>query len=135
MERGGGTIVPGKENVVIPAFTDTELTVQGDADLIASNIKQGANIFGVAGNVVPKTQTITVNSGTANNADIGSSISVEHGLGKIPTYYGAKEATLKIGGKRFYCEADSTRLHFRAAGDIYDQSRLYSVEWFAVLIE
>lgn len=46
---GGGTIIPGTDDVDIPAYTDTALTVQGDANLIASNIAKGVPIFGVTG--------------------------------------------------------------------------------------
>lgn len=48
---GGGTIVPGKKNIVIPAFTDTELTVRGEPNLVKDNILDGASIFGVNGSV------------------------------------------------------------------------------------
>lgn len=49
---GSNIIVPGTQSIAIPAYTDTELTVQGDANLIAGNILSGKSIFGVAGNVV-----------------------------------------------------------------------------------
>lgn len=42
-------IIPNIENIDIPAYTNTALTVQGDANLIASNIAKGVPIFGVTG--------------------------------------------------------------------------------------
>lgn len=50
---GGATdIIAGTQDIVIPAYTDTQLTVKGDADLIASNIKKGIELFGVTGTLV-----------------------------------------------------------------------------------
>lgn len=47
---GGGTIIePSSEDVIIPAFTNVELTVQGDMNLKPENIKYGETIFGVSG--------------------------------------------------------------------------------------
>lgn len=58
------TITPGTANQTIASgtyLTGTQ-TILGDADLIASNIKTGVNIFGVLGNLTPGTRTA---SGTA----------------------------------------------------------------------
>ena len=46
----GGTIVPGKEDIMIPAYTDQVLTVQGEANLKSENIKRGVSIYGIMGN-------------------------------------------------------------------------------------
>ena len=48
----GSTVTPGTSNkTVIPSgkYTTGNIIVQGDADLIAANIKKGKNIFNVAG--------------------------------------------------------------------------------------
>lgn len=47
----GRTITPGKTNQTIAAgnYISGNVTIAGDADLIAANIKNGKNIFGVAG--------------------------------------------------------------------------------------
>ena len=54
-EKTGVVLTPGTADVSIPkGIYDTGGgKVIGDPDLIAGNIKQGINIFGVAGNVVP----------------------------------------------------------------------------------
>lgn len=50
---GAQTITPGTSNIVKPAgIYDGAITVLGDADLIASNIKSGVNIFGVVGSLI-----------------------------------------------------------------------------------
>ena len=45
------TITPGKTNQTVNAgnYLGGNITIAGDADLIAANIKSGKNIFGVAG--------------------------------------------------------------------------------------
>ena len=82
--KAAATITPGTSNQTIAAGTycSGAQTIAGDADLVASNIKKGANIFGVAGsyegvelnfNVVggtstpsnPAENTIWVNTSTA----------------------------------------------------------------------
>ena len=47
------TITPGTSNQTIAAgrYLSGAQTIAGDADLVASNIRSGANIFGVAGSV------------------------------------------------------------------------------------
>ena len=49
--RAAATITPGTSNQTIAAATylTGAQTIAGDADLVASNIKQGVNIFGVTG--------------------------------------------------------------------------------------
>lgn len=52
--RGGAqTVTPGTSNKTLNAgYYSGNITIAGDADLIASNIKKGVNIFGVTGSVV-----------------------------------------------------------------------------------
>ena len=54
VDRGGAkTITPKTANQVLSrGFYKGDITVKGDANLIASNILKGKSIFGVAGNVV-----------------------------------------------------------------------------------
>jgi hypothetical protein len=54
-EKTGIVLTPGTADVPIPKgiYNIGGGKVLGDPDLIAGNIKQGINIFGVAGNVVP----------------------------------------------------------------------------------
>ena len=51
-EKGAATYTPGTANQVISAnqYLTGAQTILGDADLVASNIVSGKNIFGVAGN-------------------------------------------------------------------------------------
>jgi hypothetical protein len=52
VDRGAMTITPGTTDQVIPAGKHNGSgKVVGDADLIASNIKSGATVFGIVGNV------------------------------------------------------------------------------------
>jgi hypothetical protein len=58
--QGAVNFTPGTANQTIPAgYHDGSGTVAGDADLAAANIKSGANIFGVVGNVVQASGTAT----------------------------------------------------------------------------
>lgn len=51
--QGAQTITPGRSSQTIAAgqYLSGTQTIAGDVDLVASNIRSGANIFGVAGNV------------------------------------------------------------------------------------
>jgi len=53
--KGAATITPGTTNQVIAAgqYLAGNQTIVGSANLVASNIKQGVNIFGVVGSLVP----------------------------------------------------------------------------------
>lgn len=66
--HGGGTIIPSKEDIVIPAFTNTELTVKGDTDLKPENIKSDIKVFGVTGSLEPaNTGSFYYNNTVLNN--------------------------------------------------------------------
>lgn len=61
--NGGNTITPGTSNVTAVAansIVNNTISVAGSANLLASNIKNGVNIFGVTGNLsVPASGTVT----------------------------------------------------------------------------
>ncbi len=49
--NGAVTMTPGDANQTVAAgYHDGSGTVEGDADLVSTNIRSTANIFGVAGN-------------------------------------------------------------------------------------
>ena len=65
------TVTPGTSNQVISSgnYLSGNLTIVGDPDLVAANIRSGANIFGVAGScqVFKSVMAVRVNSaGTAS---------------------------------------------------------------------
>lgn len=80
---GGGTIIPGTADVDIPAYTDTALTVRGDANLIPANIASGVSIFGVTGTAPTNLAAFGINFGqfTVSNKH---QVTVNHGLGVKP---------------------------------------------------
>ena len=73
--KGAATITPGTSNQTIAAgtyLTGTQ-TIAGDADLVASNIVNGVQIFGVTGNVVLQnyyTGSSAPSSSTGSNGDL-----------------------------------------------------------------
>lgn len=82
---GETSIVPGTQQITIPAYTDKELTVQGDANLIAENIASGVSIFGVAGTA--KTfESMGMDYGQISLSRVQGSITVNHSLGVVPKY-------------------------------------------------
>lgn len=80
---GSTTIVPGTSDVSIPAYTDEELTIQGDVNLIAENIASGVSIFGVTGTAPTSLTAFGINFGqfTVSNQH---HVTVNHGLGVKP---------------------------------------------------
>lgn len=82
---GQTSIVPGTQAITIPAYTDKELTIQGDVNLIAANIAKGKTIFGVKGKANTSLADFGVDFGevvmTAGNTEV---IKINHSLGAVP---------------------------------------------------
>lgn len=74
-------IIPNIENIDIPAYTNTALTVQGDSNFTAENIKNGVEIWGVTGTMPEGVTGISYGQFTVTNQ---SSVTVNHGLGVKP---------------------------------------------------
>lgn len=112
MAWGGGTIIPSKEDIVIPAFTNTELTVKGDADLKPENIKNGINVFGVTGNM--PVHKITFGETYLEGTYSEETYKIVHGLNSAPTHYGVngefRSITSTTGNPNptIYVDADAT---------------------------
>ena len=79
---GSNLIRPAKTNQVIPAYTDTELTVEGSADLLPQNIRKGINLFGVAGAMKEGVKGVVWGMVTVDRI---RTVTVSHNLGKIPS--------------------------------------------------
>ena len=79
-------ITPGTTDQTISALSLllNTLTVKGDADLVANNIRSGVDIFGVIGTMVQGRTDIAW--GTVTLSSRQSSITVNHKLGVIPSY-------------------------------------------------
>ena len=82
----GGTIVPGKVDIMIPAYTDQVLTVQGEANLKSENIKRGVSIYGIMGNA-PEYK-ITFGEVYFPGTYSEETYEIAHGLTSTPTHYG-----------------------------------------------
>lgn len=79
-------ITPGTTDQTISALSLllNTLTVKGDADLVAKNIRSGVDIFGVIGTMVQGRTDVAC--GTVTLSSRQSSITVNHKLGVIPSY-------------------------------------------------
>lgn len=86
--RGGAqTVTPGTSNKALySGYYSGNITVQGDSDLIASNIKSGVNIFGVTGTYAGSSSSLTTKT-----------INQEFGLDDI--YNCSKTLSVNMGSK------------------------------------
>lgn len=81
--QAAATITPGtsdKTAVAANKWTTGAVTVAGDADLVAANIKSGVNIFGVDGSLTPGVDT---SDATAAAGDIASGKTAYVASGKV----------------------------------------------------
>lgn len=81
--KGQTSIVPGTQAITIPAYTDTALTVQGDSNFTAENIKSGVELWGIIGTYQQSIQSLGIDIGTVTKSSVGN-ISINHSLGVIP---------------------------------------------------
>ena len=87
--KGQTSIVPGTQAITIPAYTDTALIVQGDTNLIASNIAKGVPIFGVTGTAPTSLGDFGITQGSFTvDSDLGT-VSINIGMAnyRIITIY------------------------------------------------
>ncbi|MEK4276467.1 hypothetical protein [Paenibacillus sp. FSL R7-0026] len=94
-QGAGGTVTPGTANQTKAAgYYSSAISILGDANLVAANIRSGSTIFGVAGSLAPSVrgfvdgQTFNPSASTLNLAASQTAI---HILGTIPA--GALTAT------------------------------------------
>lgn len=78
---GEKSIIPGIDNIDIPAYTNTVLTVLGDSNFTAENIKNGVEIWGVTGTMPEGVTGISYGQFTVSNQH---QVTVNHGLGAKP---------------------------------------------------
>lgn len=138
-----GTITPGTTDQTITAGYTTGGTVAGDADLVASNIKSGVNIFGINGTLIAgkrdasgsttssggiitisglafKARIIVAWRPTASN--LGNSLRYWEGMSS--TTYVVGTASIAIDGSSLYINSSGFRLSYGNDGD--------TVAWTAV---
>lgn len=81
-------ITPGTADQTIPALSLllNTLTVKGDADLVAKNIRSGVDIFGVIGTMVQGKTGIDYGTVQLAYGDNENQFVVSHNLRKVPSY-------------------------------------------------
>lgn len=144
-------IKPGKAQIVKTADAGkgfSKVTVQGDADLIPSNIRKDVELFGVTG-TMEAGKKVTVKEGTYTPASFTSQFAIEHGLGKTPTYCGFSKIHAEGGSGDYRSEADLTitadavKIYAKAEQEsstpyyipmVHFGSRS-ETKWFAILVE
>lgn len=79
-------ITPGTTDQTISALSLllNTLTIKGDADLVANNIRSGVDIFGVIGTMVQGKTGIDFGTVTLNGSQ--NKVTVSHNLGKSPSF-------------------------------------------------
>ncbi len=90
--KGDNPITPGKTDITLAAHTllRTALTIKGDPDLIASNIRKGKDIFGVLGTLAEGADlsTIGITKATCGSVTFAKKTlltqSITHNLGVKP---------------------------------------------------
>ena len=85
--RGGAqTVTPGTSNKTLNAgYYSGNITIAGDADLVAANIVSGKNIFGVAGSATVSSLGGVTPAGTAVAGDVLSGKTFINSTGKTVT--------------------------------------------------
>lgn len=75
--RGAQIITPGTSNKIIPAgYHNGSGYVEGDANLIAANIRSGKTIFGVSGNLLPASATIQTGVSSMTGKQVEKTVTI-----------------------------------------------------------
>ena len=130
------TVIPTADGFKVSPETGKLLSavfVDGDSDLVAENIKQGVNIFGVDGTLT----SLEVKTGTIKTTGNYESIAIPHGLGRTPLYGGLISTTFLAdsdGDVPFNCTVDSTNLTITLSNGL---AKIYikyysNIKWFVV---
>jgi hypothetical protein len=70
IDRGAVTVAPDGAGSVLPEGYYDTVTVTGDGNLLAQNIRLGVTVFGVTGSVDPISETVVPSDGSALAEDI-----------------------------------------------------------------
>lgn len=124
-----GIITPGTTNQTFSTSIYRQFMVNGDADLVATNVKNGVNLYAVAGSLTPSpanctgdNQTGCVATSVYKSADIGAFVAGDLKLGKtIAGVAGTIPNCVADGGGS--CVVDGTiykaaKMSNFAAGDV-----------------
>ncbi|MGD0032559.1 phage tail protein [Paenibacillus illinoisensis] len=91
----GGTVTPGTANQTKAAgYYSSAISILGDADLVATNIRNGVDIFGVLGNLIPK-RSATGNAAAPNASIVVSGLAFKP---SIVAYFGDSGVGWSIAG-------------------------------------
>jgi hypothetical protein len=84
--KGDNPVTPGTKNISIPAHTllREALTILGDSDLLPKNIREGINLFGIAGTMAEGVTGIDFGTIYLSSDAVPSEIA--HSLGCVPSY-------------------------------------------------
>ena len=177
------TVTPTSKNITVSPDSGkllSEVVVNGDSDLVAENIKQGVNIFGVDGSFdnsygayvwkkltaqggdfvdfvvsdsptahpdggeqggywyekVAKEKEVIAKSGGYTFSGTKNKITIPHGIGKKPNYFGITNAELytPYESGSVYVDADATNLEVTGYHYLGDYDRSTTINWNAVYI-
>ena len=122
VNRGGAqTVTPGTSNKTLNAgYYSGNITVAGDADLVAANIVSGKNIFGVAGTAI---KAPNVTAGSSYYLLRGVYVSGQHSV----DYYGGYIKNGKIYSNQNYIWF---RMYFPFSGTISIDYIYYFTDWY-----
>ena len=114
---GQQNVMPGTAPVtIIRGYHDGTGTVAGDADLVADNIKDGVDIFGVTGTLSP---SVLVQSGQTTAYGTGSDGDIQAGV--VPSYTDNGDGTITDNNTGLMWEKKDQRV-----GGIHNQDNTYS---------
>lgn len=122
--QGAQTITPGTSDKTIASgkYLSGTQTIQGDANLVAGNIKSGVSIFGVVGTYAgSSSSSMTMKTGTTTSATISTGLS---SISAIVIYKDSVLATGLVHG--VYVTSEDT-LHYTYCSSYSTWTKSYAV--------